>query len=96
MKKNRKRVRKIDNRNQHQKKRQPYRSREEIKRTCLYRELIYYQQAGIPLWLNGRPSTSFGIANCVREETDYMRDYHVDHNNEICGIGFDRIRKDKQ
>lgn len=68
-------------------------SREAVKNTDLYKELEEYRQAGIPLWLNGRPSTSFGIANCVREEADYMRDYHVDQKNEICGIGFDRIRK---
>lgn len=86
---------KIDNRNQYQKRRYPYRSREAVERTNLYKELMEYQQAGIPLWLNGRPSTSFGIASYVREETDYMRDYHINPDNEVCGLGFDRIRKER-
>lgn len=25
-----------------------------------------------------------------------MRDYYVDCQNQVCGIGFDRIRKDNQ
>ncbi len=86
----------IDNRKQYPKRRQPYRSRETVKSTDLYKELVQYQQAGIPLWLNGRRSTSFGIANYVREETDYMRDYHINPKNEVCGLGFDRIRKEKR
>lgn len=96
MKRKRKRVMKIDNRKQYQKRRRPYRDGEAVKNTSLYKELAQYQQAGVPLWLNGRPSTSFGIANCVREETDYMRDYHMNLNNEVCGLGFDRIRKEKR
>lgn len=67
-----------------------------MKNAELYRELTEYQQAGISLWLNGKPSNSFRIANCVREETGYMRDYHVNQNNEICGISFDKIRKERQ
>lgn len=67
-----------------------------MKNAELYRELTEYQQAGIALWLNGKPSNSFRIANCVREETGYMRDYHVNQNNEICGISFDKIRKERQ
>ncbi|MDO5541063.1 MAG: hypothetical protein Q4F83_13525 [Eubacteriales bacterium] len=46
------------------------------------------------LWLNGKRSNSFRIADCVCEKTDYMRDYYVDMGNRVCGIGFDRIRKD--
>lgn len=67
-----------------------------MKNAELYRELTEYQQAGISLWLNGKLSNSFRIANCVREETGYMRDYHVNQNNEICGISFDKIRKERQ
>ncbi|MDO4344617.1 MAG: hypothetical protein Q4C50_07430 [Eubacteriales bacterium] len=63
---------------------------------ALYRELQKYQEEGIRLWLNGRPSTSYQIANRVREEENYMRDYQMDCQNQICGIGFDRIRKDKK
>lgn len=60
----------------------------------LYRELQEYQREGIPLWLNGKPSTSYRIAQCVCEHTDYMRDYHTDGQNRVCGIGFDKVRKD--
>lgn len=68
----------------------------DIKSSSLYQELNRYQENGISLWLNGRPSTSYQIAECVREKTDYMRDYQTDGRNQICGIGFDRIRKDSQ
>lgn len=67
-----------------------------VKNSTLYRELNGYQKQGMELWLNGRRSTSYQIADSVRETTDYMRDYHMDVQNHICGIGFDRIRKEKQ
>ena len=67
--------------------------REKVMESKLYKELEGYQSAGISLWLNGKPSTSYGIANYVREESDYMRDYRLDDNQEICGIAFDRIRR---
>lgn len=82
--------------NRQDRKRRPYRRENTVKNAELYRELTEYQQAGISLWLNGKPSNSFRIANCVREETGYMRDYHVNQNNEICGISFDKIRKERQ
>lgn len=68
----------------------------QVKNSRLYRELRRYQEAGIQLWLNGKPSTSYQIADCVCEKTNYMRDYYVDCQNQVCGIGFDRIRKDNQ
>lgn len=71
------------------------RGRTVVTESALYKELEQYENAGIPLWLNGRPSTCYGIANYVREESDYMRDYQLGQNNEICGVGFDRIRKGK-
>ena len=67
--------------------------KEKVLESSLYKELQGYQKAGLSLWLNGRPSTSYGIANYVREESDYMRDYRFNGDNEVCGIGFDRIRK---
>lgn len=73
----------------------PEKRREKVLGSSLYRELEEYQNAGLSLWLNGRPSTSYGIANYVREESDYMRDYRLDQNNEVCGIGFDKVRKMK-
>lgn len=84
---------KIENKRQYIRKRPQTRSIEEILESSLYKELEAYQEAGIPLWLNGQASTSFGIANYVREEADFMRDYYLDQNNEICGVGFDQIRK---
>lgn len=87
----RKRVRKIENKKQEQYSRAGGRG-QEVKKTELYRELTAYQEAGISLWLNGKPSNSYRIASSVREKNDYMRDYYMNHKNEICGIGFDRIR----
>lgn len=74
---------------------QPARNRQ-VKNSRLYRELKSYQEAGIQLWLDGKPSTSYQIADCVCERTNYMRDYYVDCRNQVCGIGFDRIRKENQ
>ena len=68
----------------------------QVKNSRLYRELKKYQEAGIQLWLDGEPSTSYQIASCICERTNYMRDYYVDRQNHVCGIGFDRIRKDNQ
>lgn len=67
-----------------------------VKNSALYKELSTYQEAGVQLWLNGKRSNSYRIADCVCEKTDYMRDYYVDMENHVCGIGFDKIRKDKQ
>lgn len=71
----------------------PERHRERVLESSLYKELEEYQNAGLSLWLNGRPSTSYGIANYVREESDYMRDYQLNQNHQVCGIGFDKVRK---
>ena len=73
----------------------PEKRREKVLGSSLYRELEEYQNAGLSLWLNGRPSTSYGIANYVREESDYMRDYRFNQDNEICGIGFEKVGKMK-
>lgn len=67
-----------------------------VKDSALYRELQGYQEAGVELWLDGKRSNSYRIANCVCEKTDYMRDYYVDVENRVRGIGFDRIRKDNE
>ncbi len=91
----RKRVRKIENKKQ-DRRGQTGGTANTVKKSELYRELTRYQEAGIPLWLNGKPSTSYRIASSVREKTDYMRDYYMDSKNEICGIGFDRIRTENE
>lgn len=65
---------------------------EDPRKTAVYNELEKYRKNGVPLWLNGRESTSEQIAHCVCEHSDYMRDYYTDDRNRICGISFDRIR----
>ena len=67
-----------------------------IKNSKLYQELNRYQEEGIELWLDGRPSTSYQIACRVCEKTNYMRDYYTDGQDQICGIGFDCIRRENQ
>ncbi|RGD64330.1 hypothetical protein DXA98_11000 [Lachnospiraceae bacterium OF09-6] len=94
MKKRQKEVGNIEYRRPYYTKEMFERRREKVKESSLYKELEGYQNAGLSLWLNGEPSTSYGIANYVREESDYMRDYRLDGNQKVCGIGFDRIRKD--
>lgn len=75
------------------KKRQDAAGAKDYSTSELYQELSSYQEQGVELWLNGRRSTSYQIASSVCEKTNYMRDYYMDHQNHICGIGFDRIRK---
>ncbi len=70
--------------------------KKKVMKSKLYKELEGYQNAGLSLWLNGKPSTSYGIANYVREKSDYMRDYRLDENHRICGIAFDRIGRSGQ
>ena len=93
MKKRQKEVGNIGYRKPYDTKAMFERRREKVKESSLYKELEGYQNAGLSLWLNGKPSTSYGIANYVREESDYMRDYRLDENHKICGIAFDRIGK---
>ena len=40
-------------------------------------ELQNYEQQGISIWLEGFPSSSVEVSEvmCVREDTNYMRDY---------------------
>ncbi|MCI5994490.1 MAG: hypothetical protein MRZ45_00855 [Blautia sp.] len=58
------------------------------------RELRQYQKAGIPLLLNGNPSSpeEIAIVCTVREDRCYMRDYIRNESDEICGIGFDVVK----
>lgn len=43
--------------------------------------------------LNGKKSDPKSIVHAcmVEEESSYMRDYIQDENNEVIGIGFDRV-----
>ena len=91
VKKRRKEVRNIEYRKSYDTKEMFEQRKKKVMKSKLYKELEGYQNAGLSLWLNGKPSTSYGIANYVREESDYMRDYRLDENHRICGIAFDRI-----
>lgn len=63
----------------------------------LRRELESYQEAGVTLWLDGRPSTPKKIAKAhkIAEDGVYMRDYVENEKGEIEKIKFDfvEIRK---
>ena len=63
----------------------------------LREELRAYHDAGVSLWLDGRPSTPKKIAKaCVMCETSsYMRDYIQNEDNEITDIAFDIIKQQK-
>lgn len=60
----------------------------------LKKELESYQEAGVALWLDGRPSTPKKIAKAhkIAEDGVYMRDYVEDEKGEIKGIKFDFIK----
>jgi len=58
----------------------------------LIQRLKKWEQAGIRLYLDGRPSTSEYIGkSCVREDTLYMPDYVTDKEGKIKEIRYDRI-----
>lgn len=65
----------------------------DVRESALFLELMQYKTQGVALWLDGRQSTCTQIAQCLAERSVYMRDYHTDGQNRICGIGFDRIRE---
>lgn len=45
--------------------------------------------------LNGKKSDPKDIVQaCIlEEESSYMRDYIQDENNEVIGVGFDRVKE---
>ena len=59
----------------------------------LKRELEYYQNQGIPLYLDGEPSTPKTIAKAyqVAENGVYMRDYAEDEAGHISCVSFDFV-----
>lgn len=58
----------------------------------LIQRLKKWEEAGIRLYLDGRPSTSEYIGKrCVREDTLYMPDYVTDKEGKIKEIRYDRI-----
>ena len=57
-------------------------------------ELQNYEQQGISIWLEGFPSSSVEVSEvmCVREDTNYMRDY-VFRLGALSQVRFDKITK---
>lgn len=57
-------------------------------------ELETYRRQGIPLMLNGRPSTPSEIeqACSIAEEGVYMRDYVQNERGEVKELDFDFVR----
>lgn len=60
----------------------------------LWEELSFYEQDGIILKLNGRPSDALTIANActIAEAGSYMRDYVENEKGELIQLGFDWIQ----
>ena len=60
-------------------------------------ELQNYEQQGISIWLEGFPSSSVEVSEvmCVREDTNYMRDY-VFRQGALSQVRFDKITKKKK
>lgn len=58
----------------------------------LFAELQKIEQKGITLWLEGLPSSSFGITNAVfvNEDNSYMRDYIYDEG-VLKELRFDKV-----
>ena len=59
----------------------------------LKKELKEYRSQGIPLYLNGRPSSPKSIATAcqIAEGGGYMRDYVEDEKGRIARVDFDFI-----
>ena len=59
----------------------------------LKKELKEYRSQGIPLYLNGRPSSPKSIAKAcqIAEGGGYMRDYVEDEKGRIARVDFDFI-----
>ena len=57
-------------------------------------ELQNYEKQGISIWLEGLPSSSSEVSEvmCVREDTNYMRDY-VFQQGALSQLRFDKITK---
>ncbi|MGN1142705.1 MAG: hypothetical protein ACI4TF_16010 [Oliverpabstia sp.] len=58
------------------------------------KELDFYASEGIPLWLNGMPSTPKEIekAHKVAEDVTYMRDYVRDASGRLTRLEFDSVK----
>lgn len=61
------------------------------------KELDFYAREGIPLWLNGMPSTPKEIekAHRIAEDITYMRDYVRDSDGRLTRLGFDPVKDEE-
>ena len=69
-------------------------SKKKKKETSALRcELETYYLQGVPLWLEGRPSTPKEIVKAchVAETGVYMRDYVQNDRGEVVRVSFDKI-----
>ncbi len=59
----------------------------------LFCELEEAEQEGVPLLLDGEPSSPLQIAKAcmIREESCYMRDYLGDERGNVREIRFDKV-----
>lgn len=57
----------------------------------LLQRLKKWEEAGIRLYLDGTPTSSEHIENCMKEDTLYMPDYVTDKEGKIKEIRYDRI-----
>ncbi len=60
------------------------------------KELDAYQAQGIPLWLDGEPSSPKEIwkAHKIAEDISYMRDYVPDPQGRLLRLEFDAVKKE--
>lgn len=60
------------------------------------KELDAYQAQGIPLWLDGEPSSPKEIwkAHKIAEDISYMRDYVPDSYGRLLRLEFDAVKKE--
>lgn len=58
------------------------------------RELDSYVREGVPLWLNGFPSSPKEIekAHKIAEDVTYMRDYVRDSQGKLTRLEFGQVR----
>lgn len=72
------------------------RSRHTQEEKELFQELDQYLQSGCRIYLNGKPSAPERIvAACLREESNYMRDFVIDDQERIRRIDFIKINHKK-
>lgn len=66
----------------------------EVKYKELFEELSRYEKKGIPMKINGYPSSPLQItkAHMVKEDGFYMRDYIFNEEGRVKELCFDKIK----